>query len=202
MRLGVVNNYRQDNLDIDFKSARHLAVCAREDFKIKAMLDSILLSLKSIESIYILEGGALNAREDSKIESKNVIMLDSNLRDLDSVKEDSYIIIKDYDKAKNMFIDDYGMNDLQKQFREFIESSFAKNINIIFFIAKPKQVFAKSKIYEYIDNFISLNMGGAVDTILKDINDMLSSNALYHKNFYYNKLTGDITQFRNYSFIS
>lgn len=65
---------------------------------------------------------------------------------------------------------------------------------MVLFIEKA-QVLSANKIYDFIDHFIALNAGGGVKYILKD-EAFISFEALYHKNFYYNKCYGNIVEFK------
>lgn len=171
--LGVINNYREELLQIDFSKGKHLAICAKSK---EGILESVKRNLES-EKIYILDS----------------IKTDTYF---DSIESNSFVIIENYDNLKEYFINDY--KDECKAFKEFIESSANKNINIIFFIQRVKQIFATSKIYDYIDNFVVLNIGAAVNTILSNENDALLNASLTHKNFYYNKFYGKIIEFKPY----
>lgn len=194
LRLGVVNNYRQDNLDISFLNGGHLAICAREK---RDILESIKLSLDRDRLIFIqkeedfdsilshLEDGDLGNKQDL-IESQNETLT-------------RFIVFENYDKFTKYFIPStpLSLKDETKRFKEFIENN--SNIIMIFCVERAKQTFSGNKIVDYIDHFVVLNAGmPSVKQVLASEADQISHLELAHKNFYYNKLNGEIVEFKSY----
>ncbi|TEY02322.1 FtsK/SpoIIIE domain-containing protein [Campylobacter sp. US33a] len=176
LTFGVINNYAEDNLEINLNRGRHIAICTRE--KKCDMLRVVAQNLKD-RNVYFV---------------KNLEFF----KDLDNIQNNSFVVIEKYDDIKDFILSAYecNMNENTRNFKAFMEQSESKNISIILFIEKV-QVLNGNKIYDFIDHFIALNAGAGVKHILKDEGALsIALDAWYHKEFYYNKCYGDIVEFK------
>lgn len=171
---GIMDNYNEAKLEVNLHRGRHIAICSRD--KKDTALNVLLHNLggKKIHHIHKKE-------------------------DIENIEDDSFVVIENYDSLKDLFISksEFNRSETAKRFKTLLDESAKRNIYIVFAIQKIAQVFTDNIIYDFIDHFIVLNIGGGANTILKE--ESITSDYYAHKDFYYNKIYGDIAEFKLYA---
>lgn len=186
---GVVNNYAQNDLEIDLNRGRNIAICGRGNKE--KIYDILALNLNN-KPVY-----CINANKS--LLPKNFMAKDKSIfESIDKIKEDSFVIIDNYDLLKELNIAGYNPLPDAKHLENFLNQAHDKNINLIVFVERVKETMTGNKILGFIDHFVGLNVGNNVGTILDDQN---LAPIFAHKNFYFNKLYGEITEFKPYGII-